>query len=168
MIKKTDDLECRQVRWICGVSVMTEQGNGRNRMEVHAIQLDNQLSELGRLHGFFEELSVRESWPARIKWDLTLSCEELLTNTIHYGYPQGGRHPITLTVSMESRQIVVKLEDDGLPFNPLEQEAPDLTQDLENRAVGGLGIFLVRQRTDHMVYERTDKGNRVILYKNME
>ncbi|WP_182302475.1 ATP-binding protein [Cohnella cholangitidis] len=144
---------------------MTEQGNGRT--ETAVIRLANHLGELDRLHAFFEEIGLRTSWPDKLKWELTLACEELLTNTINYGFPQGGRHLITLGVSAEQGLVEVSLEDEGIPFNPLEQEAPDLSLDIEERAIGGLGIFFVKQTMDEIYYERTDSVNRVILRKTV-
>lgn len=134
-------------------------------MEIAFIQLANHLGELDRLHAFFEEIGLRFDWPARLKWDLTLACEELLTNTISYGFPQGGKHSITLTVRYHPGLIEVRLEDDGMPFNPLEQDEPDLTLSVEERAIGGLGIFFVRRTMNEVVYERTETGNRMILRK---
>ncbi|MCD9025845.1 ATP-binding protein [Cohnella silvisoli] len=146
-----------------GVRVMTEQGN--ERIEVAEIQLANRLSELDRLHAFFDGIGHRSNWTDRLRWDLTLSCEELLTNTITYGYPQGGDHLITLAVNAEPGRIEVKLEDDAIPFNPLEQDEPDITLSVEDRAIGGLGIFFVKRMMNEIIYERTLTGNRLTLRK---
>jgi serine/threonine-protein kinase RsbW len=142
---------------------MTEQWNGR--IEVAAIQLTNRLSELDRLHAFFDEIGHRSSWSDRLKRDITLSCEELLTNTITYGYPEGGDHHITIVISAEPGQVEVRLEDDAIPFNPLEREEPDITLNVEERSVGGLGIFFVKQMMNEVIYDRTETGNRIILRK---
>jgi serine/threonine-protein kinase RsbW len=61
----------------------------------------------------------------------------------------------------------VRLEDEGMPFNPLEQDEPDLTLNVEERAIGGLGIFFVRRTMNEVVYERTETGNRIILRKTL-
>ncbi|MNI86181.1 Serine/threonine-protein kinase BtrW [compost metagenome] len=98
---------------------------------------------------------------------MTLACEELLTNTINYGFPHGGRHLITLGVSTGQGRVEVSLEDEGVPFNPLEQEAPDLSLDIVEREIGGLGIFFVKQMMDEIYYERADSVNRVILRKTV-
>jgi serine/threonine-protein kinase RsbW len=100
-----------------------------------------------------------------LKRDITLSCEELLTNTITYGYPEGGDHHITIVVSVEPGQVEVRLEDDAIPFNPLEREEPDITLSVEERPVGGLGIFFVKRIMNEVIYDRTETGNRIILRK---
>jgi serine/threonine-protein kinase RsbW len=143
---------------------VTEQENGRGHDTV--IRLANRLSELDRLHAFFDELGGRSDWPDKLKWDLTLSCEELLTNTINYGFPRDdGNYLITVAVKAEPGRIEITLEDEGIAFNPLEQEQPDIHLGIEERDIGGLGIFFVRKLMSEVVYERTDAGNRIVLRK---
>lgn len=148
-----------------GGGVMTDKEE--DRTEEAVIRLDNRLDELERLHAFFEEIGVRSNWPDRLKFDMTLSCEELLTNTINYGFPQGGRHVITLSVQSLPAIVEIRLEDEGVPFNPLEFKEPDLSLDLEERTVGGLGIFFAKRLMNEFIYERTDTGNLVILRKTI-
>jgi serine/threonine-protein kinase RsbW len=135
--------------------------------EVAVIQLANRLSELGRLHAFFDGIGHQSSWAEQLKWDLTLSCEELLTNTISYGFPQGGEHVISLSVRSEPGWIEVRVEDGGIPFNPFEQAEPDLSLSVEERDIGGLGIFFVKRLMNEVHYERTSSGNRLILRKKL-
>lgn len=144
---------------------MTESRNGR--IEIAEIQLANRLSELDRLHAFFDGIGHQSNWTDQLRWNLTLSCEELLTNTINYGYPQGGDHRIKLVVNTEPGRIEVRLEDDALHFNPLEQKEPDITLSVEDRAIGGLGIYFVKRMMNEVIYERTQTGNRIILRKNL-
>lgn len=144
---------------------MTDKEDGRAGAAV--IRLDNRLDELERLHAFFEEIGARANWPERLKFDMTLSCEELLTNTINYGFPQGGRHVITLSVQSSPAGVEIRLEDEGVPFNPLEFGEPDTSLGLEERTVGGLGIFFVKRMMNEFIYERTDTGNLVILRKTI-
>jgi serine/threonine-protein kinase RsbW len=144
---------------------MSGYGDGKTRKETAVIQLSNRLSELDLLHAFFDELSVRLGWTDQLKWDLTLACEELLTNTIKYGYPQGGDHLIILAVDAEPTQILVNIEDDGIPFNPLDKEDPNVLLSIEAREIGGLGIFFVKRIMKEIVYERTVTGNRLTLRK---
>lgn len=142
--------------------MMAEQDD---RPDVTVIELANRLGELDRLHAFFEGISRKAGWPERLHEQLILSCDELLTNTISYGFPQGGDHFITLSVTADASFVEVRLEDGGVPFNPLAQPEPDLTLSLEERGVGGLGIFFVTQLMDEVVYERTESGNVIILRK---
>jgi serine/threonine-protein kinase RsbW len=88
-----------------------------------------------------------------------LVIEELVTNTIKYGYDDAGAHEIDLRIAFEDGRLLIEVRDDGRAFNPLEQAAPDTTLPAEQRDIGGLGIHLVRQMTDSVVYERRDGRN---------
>ncbi|WP_176220691.1 ATP-binding protein [Cohnella massiliensis] len=131
------------------------------------LELRNSMDELEALHRFFEQLGERSGWSDRLCLHLTLACEELLTNTISYGYPEGGEHSIRLSVSPARAFVEIVLEDDAIPFNPLEAGAPDLEPSLEERAVGGLGIHFVKKLMDDVSYERTSSGNRLVLVKKV-
>ncbi|MFD0674022.1 ATP-binding protein [Cohnella sp. GCM10027633] len=131
------------------------------------IRLTNSLGELDRLHEFFETCGTRFGWPAKLNGQLVLSCDELLTNTISYGYPQGGEHAIVLSVRSLPDVIEVTLEDEGIPFNPLLKDDPDITLGLDEREIGGLGLMFVKRLMDELHYERTDTGNRLRMVKRL-
>lgn len=128
------------------------------------------LDELSLLHDFFDGLGRDAAWPERLKLDLLLCCEELLTNTISYGYP-GERSSITrnieATVTQEDECVVIELTDNALPYNPLLNKAPVLTLDVDDRPIGGLGVYFVKQIADEMHYEATETGNKLILRKRL-
>jgi len=126
-----------------------------------------ELEELDELHRFFGRLSRREKWPDRLTNDLLLCCEELLTNTILYGYPDG-RTPrsIELQVAAGPDSVTVTLSDDAMPYNPLQRSDPDVTLGVEDRPIGGLGVYFVKQIMDEVRYEQTGTGNRLVLRKS--
>jgi len=64
--------------------------------------------------------------------------------------------------------LVIKVEDDGRPFNPLLSPPPDLHRPLEQRRVGGLGLHLVRELTNCIEYDRVDGKNRLVIRKKIE
>ncbi|MFC5406966.1 ATP-binding protein [Cohnella soli] len=146
---------------------MTNERNGHP--EVAVVQLANRLDELERLHVFFDEIGIRSGWPDRLKWDLVLSCEELVTNTISYGYPdsEAGSRYIRVAVRAHADSVEVCLEDEALPFNPLETDEPDVGLGIDEREVGGLGVFLVKRMVNEATYERTETGNRIVLRKRL-
>lgn len=139
--------------------------NGEQATDV--IRLTNRLSELDRLHAFFESCGSRHGWTDKLKGQLVLACDELLTNTISYGYPQGGEHEIVLSVRALPGIVEVTLEDEGIPFDPLQKDEPDITLGLEERDVGGLGLMFVKRLMDELQYERTDTGNRLRMAKRL-
>ena len=87
--------------------------------------------------------------------------EELVVNVIHYAYPdgQGDLEVHCLLVESVHRRFCVRLRDWGAPFNPLASEMPNTQLDVEDRPVGGLGIFLAEEMSDSITYERKDDSN---------
>ena len=102
-----------------------------------------------------------------IRFDVTLAVEELVTNTIGYGYDDGGEHSIDVVLRIEGDTLTVEIVDDGRAFDPLQAPEPDLGAPLEERAVGGLGIYLVRKTMDGVAYRRQDGRNVVTLTKHV-
>lgn len=89
---------------------------------------------------------------------LELATEEAVTNICSYAYevPPG---QVSIRVSRTDDAVRVEFIDNGVPFDPLAADAPDLQADLENREVGGLGIFLIRRLLDEVHYHRRDNKN---------
>jgi serine/threonine-protein kinase RsbW len=98
---------------------------------------------------------------------VSLAIEELVTNSIKYGYDDGGEHVIDITISLTSEALTMVVVDDGRAFNPLELPPPDTLTPIENRPIGGLGLHLLRQLSDDMQYERRDSTNRLTLTKRL-
>jgi serine/threonine-protein kinase RsbW len=104
--------------------------------------------------------------PADLQYFANLAIEELATNCIKYGYDDTHEHIIELRMSLSSGSLVLVVKDDGHPFNPLEAPAPDMSLPVEDWAVGGLGLHLLRQLSDGMEYVREDGKNQVTLRKS--
>jgi len=103
-----------------------------------------------RLHGI----------PERIGFHLRLALDELLTNTVSYGFSQNShRRAIEIRVQRLPAWLITEVQDNGPPFNPLEAPAPDLLAPMETRAIGGLGIHLVRSVIDQLDYRHHDNCN---------
>lgn len=94
-----------------------------------------------------------------------LVIEELVTNTIKYGYDDNDAHHIRVNINFHDGRLCIEVRDDGHSFDPLAQEAPDLTSPTDKRPIGGLGIHLVRQMTDDVRYERHGDENVVFATK---
>ncbi len=103
-----------------------------------------------RLREFLAECRAPEA--AAFLADLVI--EELVTNTIKYGYADRAPHCIHVGVDFTAERLAIEIRDDGQAFDPLALAAPDITLAAEERDIGGLGIHLVRQMTDSLTYER--------------
>ncbi|MDI4645659.1 ATP-binding protein [Cohnella hashimotonis] len=130
-----------------------------------AIALNEGLSAIGALHRFMDETGVRLGWSERMKLQLTLACEELLTNIVSYGYPDGGDPRILLTIDKAGGGVRLVMEDNAASFDPLSKSDPDLTQELDDRQIGGLGVYFVKRLMDELSYERLPSGNRLTMIK---
>lgn len=96
--------------------------------------------------------------------DIILIIDEVATNVISYAYPDGEEHLFSLDIDVnEKGRICIKLTDDGIPFNPLQQESADTDSSLEERQIGGLGIFIVKHLAETVEYSRMDDKNNLYI-----
>ena len=101
--------------------------------------------------------------PQELSMPVNLAMEEAVSNVMLYAYPEG--HGQVLVECTKSDKLVFTITDSGVPFDPTQQAEPDVTQNFEQRPIGGLGIFLVRQIMDDIRYERKDDKNILTLTK---
>src|SRR5690606_12668811 len=94
-----------------------------------------------------------------------VALDELLTNTISYGFADGRLHEILVELAFEDGVLTVELRDDGIPFDPLDIPTPDLSDDLDGRGIGGLGMHFVREVMDEITYRRANGWNVLTLTK---
>lgn len=129
------------------------------------ISLANRLSEItplaDRVSAFCAACGVNESVTFRIN----LALEELLTNTIKYGYADQSTHEIVIELQYSGDGVTVEIVDDGKPFDLTQAPTPDLDAPIEQRAIGGLGLHFVRTMMDEVRYCRDGGRNRVTLVK---
>lgn len=131
-----------------------------------SLELENSFAALGPASGRVREFLCSCHAPDAASFLADLVIEELVTNTIKYGYDDGGAHRIRVDVEFHDGSLCIAVRDNGHPFDPLQQDAPDLTLAAEERPIGGLGIHLVRQMTDSVSYERRDGENIVRVTKD--
>jgi anti-sigma regulatory factor (Ser/Thr protein kinase) len=127
----------------------------------------NNISEIERLHSSVSQFCKEHGLSLEVEGDLCLALEEILVNVIRYGHPEGGEHEILIWLSMEQDCVIAAVEDDGVPFNPLDAPEPDLSSPIETRGIGGLGIHLVRNITDGLEYHRYEGRNRLVMRKHV-
>ena len=94
--------------------------------------------------------------------ELDLVIEEIFINVCRYAYPDGSQGVVTLTYSTPAPgELSVEVADQGVEFNPLTAPPPDVTLKLEDRPIGGLGIFLVKRLAPFITYRRDRDWNRL-------
>ena len=97
--------------------------------------------------------------------DVRMVCEELVVNVVDYAYPDRTDGYLDVEIEKDEHAITIRLKDGGVAFNPLEVEAPDITKPLEERQIGGLGIFIMLKKMDSVSYEHTDSENVLTIKK---
>ena len=133
-----------------------------------SMRLRNELSVIPRLMEALDPFAKAQGFSDEELFNLNLCLDELLTNTINYGYDDQENHEINVTLDISGELMTLALEDDAAPFNPLEKSTvPDLEVNLEERVIGGLGIYLVRTFMDDIRYSRIDGHNRIELEKRL-
>jgi phosphoserine phosphatase RsbU/P len=142
-------------------------GTTKKMTEDVEISVHNKLSELASANQTLTQFGRKHGLPDSILHDLNLALGEILTNIISYGYTDSGEHEITVRLSIGPGEMRVDVEDDGKPFNPLEAPEADTTKALEERAVGGLGVHLVRKLTDGLEYQRREGKNLLVMKKRL-
>ena len=95
---------------------------------------------------------------------LSVVVEELVLNIVDYA----NSDYLDVEIIRDEKCITLRFHDGGIPFNPLEKEEPDFTIPLEDRKIGGLGIFMVIKYMDTVTYERTGEENILTVRKNVK
>ena len=129
------------------------------------ISLANDLRELARIAERIDEFCEDRNLGPQIGYAVNLSVDEILTNTISYGYDDEEPHEIEIVVSMQGDAIVVVIVDDSTAFDLSQTPDADVESSVEERALGGLGLFLVHQMMDGVEYRHMDGRNVVTLTK---
>ncbi len=135
----------------------------------HFFELKNDIRELAALSRHLETLADRAGIPGRTMLEVNLALDELFTNILSYGFPQGGEHRIRFLLDAGPEMLTIVVEDDGVPFDPVSCAAATTPPcGLEERRVGGLGLHLVRKLVDDMSYRRTAGRNVLTLRKRID
>jgi anti-sigma regulatory factor (Ser/Thr protein kinase) len=124
------------------------------------------LDSLGLIREYVTSLAHSAELDKKATYGLCLAVDEIATNIIVHGYEEAGRSGVLdIRAETDSRNLTVIVEDDGVPFDPRENKLPDsedFTKPLENRPIGGLGVFLAFDGVDEFKYERSGGRNRNI------
>lgn len=132
------------------------------------LTLANHLEELGRIAPIVENFVQRQGLPERISFNLNLCLDELITNIVSYGYDDDGHHDIRVRFGLDNGRLITEIIDDARAYNPFaDSPEPDLGLEVDDRPIGGLGVFLVKEFMDRTAYRRDGNRNIVTLEKNV-
>ena len=134
--------------------------------EALEISLVNDLRELARVAAQIDEFCADRSLGPQVGYAVTLSVDEILTNTITNGYDDDEPHGIEIVVCMEGDSVVVVIVDDSNAFDLSQSPDAGIESFIEDRGMEELGLFLVHQMMDKVEYQRLQGCNVVTLTKN--
>ena len=141
-------------------------GKEETEDKVLKITFDNDISQIPRLEGFIEEIREDTGIDAGLAMSLNLALEEAVTNVMMYAYPEGASGSVNLKAILKEECVEFVLWDKGIPFDPTAAPEADTTLGVEERAIGGLGIHLVRNIMDSISYENKNGMNILTMIKN--
>ena len=129
------------------------------RYQTPALIMRNDIEQIPTLAEWIEGLGV----PEELNMPINLALEEVVSNVMLYAYP----HSSGRVIVEHTAPMVFTITDSGIPFDPTKQKEADITLSAEERQIGGLGIHLVRQIMDEVIYERIEDKNVLTLIKHI-
>jgi anti-sigma regulatory factor (Ser/Thr protein kinase) len=132
------------------------------------LELDAELASLATADKAVGEFAESMSWPDDSTFKVKLVLEEILMNVISYGGDSTHRPRIILNLSQRDDLVSMEISDDGIAYDPLTSPPPDLESELEDRPIGGLGIYLVRELMDGMSYRFENGRNHLLVTKTLD
>lgn len=132
-----------------------------------SVVLKNEIEEIERLSEIVSDFGGEHNFSEEFMYAVNLALDEILTNTISYGYLDEETHEITVNLRAQVDALSVEVIDDARAFDPLAAPLADVDLPLEQREVGGLGIHLARTLMDEMTYRREQDKNVLIMKKRI-
>jgi serine/threonine-protein kinase RsbW len=131
------------------------------------IEVESKIDSLPIIADFIENVLSQFRADAGTVYKIQLAVDEATTNVINYAYPVG-TGPLKIVLELAGEDILVTLMDKGKPFDPTTIPVPDVGADLEERKIGGLGIYFMRKLMDDISYSfDPGEGNKLTLRKTI-
>jgi serine/threonine-protein kinase RsbW len=132
------------------------------------IKITNSLKELVPMYDQIKEFCIVNRFLDYIRYDVNLIIEELVTNTISYGYIDENVHEIEIKLVLKDDSLYVDIINDADTFNPLNHPDPDFSVPSNQRQPGGLGIYFAKILADEISYNRKDEHNYISFKKSLK
>ncbi len=136
-------------------------------MKTRRLVLPNDIETIPQLNEFIDSVAEEVGLEMSLTMSLNLALEEAVVNVMEYAYPEGQKGNVEIEVTADQEWMTFVITDTGIAFDPTMKEDADTTLSAEERPIGGLGIFLVRQLMDVIDYKRQDNKNVLTLRKKL-
>ena len=136
-------------------------------MKTRRLVLPNDIETIPQLNEFIDSVAEEVGIDMSLTMSLNLAIEEAVVNVMEYAYPEGQQGDVEIEVTADQQWMTFVITDTGIAFDPTKKEDADTTLSAEERPIGGLGIFMVRQLMDVIDYKREGNKNVLTLQKKL-
>jgi sigma-B regulation protein RsbU (phosphoserine phosphatase) len=158
--EQSDDITLLAVQYLGLPEEMMSQ-------ELH-VTIKNRYEDMGIIDEQFSAFAEESDLPDAVRQSMSIVLDEMLNNIISYAYQGEKEKEIEVNIELSGNRLVLTIKDAGVPFNPFARETPDISESIEEREIGGLGIHMVRSMIDEYSYQRQINKNVVTLVKLIE
>ncbi len=132
------------------------------------LTIDATVENIEAVTAFVDEQLEAMDCPMKAQMQIDIAIDELFGNIAHYAYnPEVGPATVRVEVLDEPLSVVITFIDNGVPYDPLKKDDPDITLSAEEREIGGLGIYMVKKTMDDISYEYKDGQNILKIRKSI-
>ena len=133
------------------------------------LRIDATIENIDAVTDFVNEQLEALDCPMKAQMQIDIAIDELFGNIAHYAYaPAVGEATVRVEATEDPRAVVITFIDEGVPYDPLAKEDPDTTLSVEERKIGGLGIYMVKKSMDDITYEYKDGQNILSIKKYLK
>lgn len=133
------------------------------------ITVDATIDNVQTITDFVDERLEEMNCPVKAQMQIDIVIDELCSNVARYAYSdRTGKVTVSVDTVDKPMKVWLTFIDEGIPYNPLAKEDPDITLSAEERKLGGLGIYMVKKMMDEFRYEYKDGKNIVTVCKVIE
>lgn len=131
------------------------------------ITLPAKIENVEKVTAFVDEYLETLSFPIKLQLQIDIAIDEIFSNIVYYAYSDGAIGNATIKIEKydEPERVEISFIDEGMPYNPLAKEDPNVSLAASDREIGGLGIFIVKKSMDEIKYEFLDGKNVLTIVK---
>lgn len=134
---------------------------------IKELTIEAKVENVDLVTDFINEELDKVGFPMKNRIQIDIVIDEIFSNIVKYAYaPTTGNAVIKIAFDDKPKAVRIEFVDEGVAYNPLEAETPNVALSAEDRGIGGLGIFLSKKLTDNMTYEREGNLNILTIVKN--
>lgn len=149
------------------ITMMCLHNTGPEKI-MRELTIEAELRNLDKVSGFVDEQLEELECPMRAQMQIDVAVEEIFVNIANYAYAPGkGSAAIRMEWEPDTRTVSITFTDRGVPYDPLKKKDPNVRLPVEEREIGGLGIYMVKKSMDEMCYEYRDGQNVLCIRKRI-